>query len=109
MSANQTPEPSSFEDSPELHARLIRLEEAVGFADHATQQMSGEMIALHKRLESMAKRIEMLEGRLKDVASSITAPDTDPARTQTNPSLPGEPDSGPSNEELIRNKPPHSA
>lgn len=108
MSGEQTPGPSSI-DIQALHARLIRLEEAVGFADHTTEQISGEMIALHKRLDSMAKRIELLEGRLEDVTSSIGAADADPTRAGTHAAIPGEPDSGPTNEELIRNKPPHSA
>jgi uncharacterized coiled-coil protein SlyX len=68
-------------------ARLARLEESIGFAEHALGQLSDEVRLLNQRLRDLGKKINSLEARLaaerqpKDVPgpddeSGGTAPDS---------------------------------
>ena len=53
-------------------ARLVRLEEAVGFADHTTQQLSTEIAALNREVSGLARRLASLERRLTELNDTIT-------------------------------------
>ncbi len=77
-----------------LADRVRGLEESLGFADHAAQQMSGELLAVHKRIDVLARRIDAMERRLEQAAAIDEQ---------------GLAGGSPTNEQLKQNKPPHSA
>lgn len=47
--------------------RLKKLEEHAGFTEHTLDQLTGEMIELHRRIASLLKRMDALEGRLLEL------------------------------------------
>lgn len=55
----------------ELAGRLTRLEEAVGFAEHAGEQLSEEIRLLGGRLLDLARRLDALEARVGGVAERV--------------------------------------
>jgi uncharacterized coiled-coil protein SlyX len=55
--------------------RLQRLEEAIGFSDHSTAQVSDEVRELGRLVAAMAKRLERLESRLETMARDDAADD----------------------------------
>lgn len=77
-----------------LAERIRGLEESLGFADHAVQQMSRELLAIHKRLDLFGRRIDAMERRLEQAAAIDEQ---------------GLAGGSPTNEQLKQNKPPHSA
>lgn len=77
-----------------LLQRLHHLEETVGFADHASGQITSEMLTFHKRLDALARRLDAMERRLEQ------------ATTIDESAASGSP---PTTEQLKQNKPPHSA
>lgn len=79
---------------PDLLSRLVRLEEAIGFADRAAEEAGVQAIDLYRRLDALTKRIEMVERRITEVATSPTA---------------ASPAGAPTDQELRDNRPPHSA
>ncbi len=46
--------------------RLRELQEAQAFADHRADQISGEVLALSRRLEELTRRLASLERRLDE-------------------------------------------
>lgn len=74
--------------------RVQRVEEALGFTDHAVSQANAEILALNKRLDALSRRIDTLERRLEQA----TAVDE--------PGLAG---GSLTDDQLRQNKPPHSA
>lgn len=54
-----------------LAERLRRLEEAVGFAEHAGEQLSEEIRLLGGRLRDLTRRIDAMESRLGGVAERV--------------------------------------
>ncbi len=79
---------------PPIADRVLRLEESAAYADHASEQITAEMLAIHRRLDALTRRIDTLERRLADAA----AIDDQHAAAGS-----------PTNEQLKLNKPPHSA
>lgn len=59
----------SNEDTPnaELRARVQRLEEALGFSEHAADQMLDHLRALDRSVRELARRIDTLEHRMNQV------------------------------------------
>lgn len=53
----------------EFLTRLQRLEENQSFAEFAGDQLRGEIAELSKRLEEIARRTAVLEGRLEALAA----------------------------------------
>tara|TARA_R110000782_G_scaffold57258_16_gene119703 strand:- start:7071 stop:7343 length:273 start_codon:yes stop_codon:yes gene_type:complete len=53
-------------------ARLTRLEETVGFVDHVSGQLSGEIAAINREVAGLARRLAVLERRLTELNDSIT-------------------------------------
>lgn len=53
-------------------ARLTRLEETVGFVDHVSGQLSGEIAAINREVAGLARRLATLERRLTELNDSIT-------------------------------------
>lgn len=70
--------------------RLQRLEEAVGFAQHESEQLAAEVLKLGTRLLEMSRRLDALEQRERAREAASANPD--------------DPDAGPPND-----PPPHSA
>lgn len=56
--------------------RVQRLEETVGFTEHAVEQMNQQMTAMLKQMEHLAKRLEAMERRL-EVMTSGDGPDVE--------------------------------
>jgi chromosome segregation ATPase len=54
-----------------LAERLTRLEEAVGFAEHAGEQLSEEIRLLGGRLRDLTRRLDAMESRLGVVAERV--------------------------------------
>lgn len=54
------------------HERITRLEEAVGFIDHTSTQLSGEIAAINREVAGLARRLTALERRLTELNDSIT-------------------------------------
>lgn len=50
--------------------RLTRLEEALSFSERAVEQMHGEIIALQRRVESLANRLDRAESALSQKADA---------------------------------------
>lgn len=86
-------EPGSDQE-PSIAERVRSLEESSAFAEHATEQITAEMLGIHRRLDAMARRLDTLERRLAEAALA----------EEQGPS-----DGSPTNEQLRMNKPPHSA
>lgn len=86
---SQPPIPSSLLD------RIVRIEEVIGFADHTSTQITTEVLALSKRLDHVLRRLEALERRLEEAAQSSDGTATSPVPH--------------TDDELRRQKPPHSA
>jgi uncharacterized coiled-coil protein SlyX len=59
---------------PDLSARLTRVEEACGFAQHDVEQLSAEVAELGRRLAEALRRVESLERRLAAGAESDVDP-----------------------------------
>lgn len=55
--------------------RLVRLEEAMGFAEHTLGQLSSEIAELNRRLAEAQARIDRLERRVEKVAQSPESSD----------------------------------
>lgn len=49
------------QDEDAVHARLTRLEEALGFASHDTDQLKEHFLALTRAVESLERRVRELE------------------------------------------------
>lgn len=73
------PDPDSHNP---LHTRVQRLEEALGFAQHETEQLAGEVRSLVKLVIDLTRRLEALDQRLHAseaaAARSPEGPDADP-------------------------------
>jgi uncharacterized coiled-coil protein SlyX len=54
-------------EPPDQAARLLKLEEHAGFTEHTLDQLTAEMLELHKRLAAVVKRMDALEGRLLEL------------------------------------------
>lgn len=67
---------------PRTEARLQRLEEAAGFADHAMDELNQSVLDLARRLDQALARLDALERRLGSIedaaAESPEASDADP-------------------------------
>lgn len=59
-----------------LEERLTRLEEIVGFAEHANEQLSEEIRTLGSRVRELTRRIDAMEARLGGVAERIEQVET---------------------------------
>lgn len=79
------------EDDPQHNrheARLTRLEEAIGFTDHAQEQLAAEVRLLSNRLHEFGRRISEIESRLGLVFDRIErvesqAPSMPPGETRS--------------------------
>lgn len=74
MSAPDHPQSSfnsSGDSAAELSGRVQRLEEALGFAEHTSEQLSQEIRELGSRLRDMQKRLDQLERRVGTVDERI--------------------------------------
>ena len=47
--------------------RLTRIEEALGFADRAAEELGAEVLRLNQRLADVLKRLEALERRVDGI------------------------------------------
>ncbi len=63
--------PDNPQDHRSIEARLVRLEEHAGFAEHAVDQLSQEVRLLNSRLHELAGRVQALEGRLGGVVERV--------------------------------------
>lgn len=86
--------PTQPSEPDPLSGRIQRVEETLGFTDHAVSQANAEILALHKRVDALLRRIETLERRLEQAATIDEAGVTGFA---------------PTDDQLRQNKPPHSA
>ena len=72
---------SSPADPPDsLAPRIMRLEEALGFAQHENSQLSTEVAALGKRVLELSRKLEALDQKLSESAAAKSAeePNNDP-------------------------------
>lgn len=58
----------------ELADRLTRVEEHLGFTEHAAEQLSAEIATINRRVKEIADRLGRIEQRLAKTAE----PDEDP-------------------------------
>lgn len=63
--------------------RVTRLEEALAFNERAVEQMHGEIIALHRRVEALSVRLDRAENALSQKADT-----RDEARDGVSPAAP---------------------
>ena len=63
--------PDNPQDHAGIEARLTRLEEHAGFAEHTVEQLSQEIRLINTRVHELAKRLEALEGRLGGVVERV--------------------------------------
>ncbi len=68
-----------------ISARVQRLEESHGFAEHTTQQLSQHLVALTRQLDEAARRIASLEDRFRTASAPHTA-ETDGHPSEGTPS-----------------------
>lgn len=59
----------------DVPARLTRLEEHAAFAAHETEQLSDHLRALMAQLETVARRVEAIEARLRRAEAAEAAGD----------------------------------
>jgi uncharacterized coiled-coil protein SlyX len=72
--------------------RLTRLEEAVGFVDHVSSQLSGEIAAINREVAALARRLGALERRLTEIKDAVTeAPPVVPPPHAAGPDVPRDP------------------
>lgn len=77
---------------PDDNARVTRLEEAVGFIDHASGQLGREVAAVNREVALLSRRLELLERRLLDVANGVgEAPPMTPPPHSAGPDISREP------------------
>ncbi len=62
------PDPSPDPTAPhDLEARVRRLEESVGFNEHTSDQLAGEVASAHAALARLSSRLAALESRLASI------------------------------------------
>lgn len=54
-----------------MDERLTRLEEAVGFAEYTSEQLSGELRTLGGRITELSRRIDAMDARLGGFAQRL--------------------------------------
>jgi hypothetical protein len=64
-----TPNPAPSGD-PSTSARLLAIEEALGYASHEADQLKAHFLALTRALESLERRVNTLESRLASSSQS---------------------------------------
>lgn len=84
-----------MEPAPESrsHAeRFDKLEESVGFIDHTSEQLSGQIAAVSKEVNALSRRLMTLERRLLDLTDAVTeAPPAVPPPHSAGPDVPRDP------------------
>ncbi|MEM1331246.1 MAG: SlyX family protein [Planctomycetota bacterium] len=74
--------------------RLRRVEEQQAFADRASEELSGEVYELMRRLERLGKRMDGLESRIDSLIEALEEPRSgggDPAVDERPPHSAGRP------------------
>lgn len=62
----------------DIRIRLLRLEEAQAFADHAADQLNDEVRALGRRVLELQAQVRRLEAMLARLAAPADDPDSAP-------------------------------
>jgi uncharacterized coiled-coil protein SlyX len=76
--AQGPPQGSSSEPPAGGPDRITRLEEGLAFAEHTVEQLSRELLAANRRADDLARRVEKLEGRLREMAEAQEQPPESP-------------------------------
>ncbi len=57
----------------DAHARrLLHVEESLGFTDRTVEQLSEQIVALHREVGQLSRRLSSLERRLTDLQDGVT-------------------------------------
>lgn len=67
-----------------MDERLMRVEEALGFAERTIEELSGETLRAHARIDELERALRALEGRLGLVEEGLadSGEDDDPTPDQ---------------------------
>ncbi|MFN0012808.1 MAG: SlyX family protein [Phycisphaerales bacterium] len=92
MSSDQHPHPAPHPHAPGPHAReplapaaaletrLSRLEESALFSERMNDELSGQLRALFDAVNSVSRRMDLLDRRLGQVQSQLEADDPGPEK-----------------------------
>ncbi len=61
----------------DAHAEILRLQEALGFAERRSDQLNEEVLEVNRRLDEVLRRLSRLEGRVESLANPPEEPDED--------------------------------
>lgn len=60
---------------PASEDRLMRIEESVAYTERAAEELTAQVLDLHRRLDTVMKRLEQIERRVNE---ALTPPEPDP-------------------------------